>query len=144
MEVWDRPIVHQALQLYFAFWLVNSSPVIQVVEIPEGHIFEKSEAVHDLVEGFDLENIPNRNSTEYTKIYNIESARTVYRGTLRYKVGRFNILFFKLSTYLARSLIQVLIPDKMRLLSIRGEIKMVACTLHGNCLDIIIIILSAL
>ncbi|BFY98664.1 hypothetical protein BsWGS_01703 [Bradybaena similaris] len=57
----------------------------QAVEIPEGHIFEKSEAVHDLVHGFDLENIPNRNSTEYTKIYNIESARTVYRGTLRYK-----------------------------------------------------------
>ncbi|CAG5132782.1 unnamed protein product [Candidula unifasciata] len=57
----------------------------QVIEIPEGHIFEKAEVVDDLVEGFDLENIPNRNSTEYTKIYNIESAKTVYRGTLRYK-----------------------------------------------------------
>ena len=37
-----------------------------------------------------LEGIPNRDSSEYVNVYGIPEARTVLRGTLRYKV-RFNI-----------------------------------------------------
>uniref|UniRef100_A0A0B7A6E1 Saccharopine dehydrogenase NADP binding domain-containing protein n=1 Tax=Arion vulgaris TaxID=1028688 RepID=A0A0B7A6E1_9EUPU len=57
----------------------------KVVEVPEGHIFDRPNIVDGLLQDCQLEDIPNRNSTEYMKMYNIQSANTIYRGTLRYK-----------------------------------------------------------
>lgn len=46
------------------------------------------DAVQDLdfMPGFNIEGFPNRDSTIYVNEYNIESAKTVLRGTIRYKV----------------------------------------------------------
>ena len=41
----------------------------------------------DFLPGFNLEGFPNRDSTHYAESYDIKSASTVLRGTLRYKVG---------------------------------------------------------
>ena len=37
--------------------------------------------------GLNLEGFPNRDSTKYKKLYNIENAKTIIRGTVRYKVS---------------------------------------------------------
>lgn len=58
----------------------------KIVEVPEGHIFNRPAVVDEIVEGCKLEDIPNRDSTKYMEVYNIHSATTVYRGTLRYQV----------------------------------------------------------
>lgn len=39
----------------------------------------------DFLTGFNLEGIPNRDSTVYRDLYGIQTADTVLRGTLRYK-----------------------------------------------------------
>ncbi len=59
---------------------------LQVVDIGEGG--ELLNAVQELpfLPGFNLEGFPNRDSTPYAKLYNIENAKTIIRGTLRYKV----------------------------------------------------------
>ena len=46
------------------------------------------EAVQDLnfMPGFNIEGFPNRDSTLYMDEYNIQSAKTILRGTIRYKV----------------------------------------------------------
>ncbi|XP_056000894.1 alpha-aminoadipic semialdehyde synthase, mitochondrial-like isoform X3 [Ostrea edulis] len=51
------------------------------------------DAVQDLdfMPGFNIEGFPNRDSTIYVNEYNIESAKTVLRGTIRYK-GFSNIM----------------------------------------------------
>ncbi|CAG5131011.1 unnamed protein product [Candidula unifasciata] len=57
----------------------------KVVEIPgKGGLLD---AVEDLtfLPGLNLEGFPNRDSTIYGKEYGIESARTILRGTIRYK-----------------------------------------------------------
>ena len=41
----------------------------------------------DFMPGFNLEGFPNRDSTLYGEAYGIESAHTLLRGTLRYKVN---------------------------------------------------------
>jgi alpha-aminoadipic semialdehyde synthase len=53
------------------------------------------DAVQDLdfMPGFNIEGFPNRDSTVYLKEYNIESAKTVLRGTIRYKVLRLFLLY---------------------------------------------------
>lgn len=57
----------------------------EVVEIaPGGSILDNVTNV-DFMPGFNLEGFPNRDSTKYGPIYNIPSARTLLRGTLRYK-----------------------------------------------------------
>lgn len=39
----------------------------------------------DFLPGFAFEGFPNRDSTKYAKLYGIEDAHTIFRGTLRYK-----------------------------------------------------------
>lgn len=38
----------------------------------------------DFLPGFNLEGFPNRDSIKYSKVYGIEEATTVLRGTIRY------------------------------------------------------------
>ncbi len=41
--------------------------------------------------GLNLEGFPNRDSTKYKQLYNIENAKTIIRGTVRYTVNNFNL-----------------------------------------------------
>lgn len=41
----------------------------------------------DFFPGLNLEGFPNRDSTKYAEPYGIQTARTLLRGTLRYKVS---------------------------------------------------------
>jgi alpha-aminoadipic semialdehyde synthase len=63
----------------------------QRVEIPEGGLLDYPEEL-TFLPGFSLEGIPNRDSTKYASIYGIETAKTMLRGTIRYKV-RWPFLF---------------------------------------------------
>lgn len=56
----------------------------QKIEIPAGGLLDDPETLNFLP-GFNLEGIPNRDSTKYKSIYGIESADTLLRGTIRYK-----------------------------------------------------------
>lgn len=56
-----------------------------VVEVPAGGTLMDRAMDMDFLTGFNLEGIPNRDSTVYRDLYGIHSADTVLRGTLRYK-----------------------------------------------------------
>ena len=58
-----------------------------VVEIPAGGELLNSTHDLDFLPGFHLEGFANRDSTIYEKLYGIQSAKTILRGTLRYKVS---------------------------------------------------------
>ncbi len=42
----------------------------------------------DFLPGFSLEGFPNRDSTNYAEPYGIQTAHTLVRGTLRFKVQK--------------------------------------------------------
>lgn len=58
----------------------------QVVNIPAGGALMDSPTAMDFLPGFNLEGYPNRDSTKYSEPYGIETAHTLIRGTLRFKV----------------------------------------------------------
>lgn len=60
----------------------------KVVEVAGGGGLLKSVFDLDILPGFNLEGFPNRDSTVYSQLYGIDSADTILRGTLRYKVGQ--------------------------------------------------------
>ncbi|MES1909772.1 MAG: hypothetical protein MHM6MM_002465 [Cercozoa sp. M6MM] len=55
----------------------------QVLQVPGSDLL--SHATPITIGGMKLEHIPNRNSLPYGKVYGIEDAHTVFRGTLRYE-----------------------------------------------------------
>ncbi|XP_029009341.1 alpha-aminoadipic semialdehyde synthase, mitochondrial [Betta splendens] len=57
----------------------------QLVNIPAGGALMDSAVPMDIFPGFNLEGFPNRDSTNYTDLYGIETAHTMIRGTLRFK-----------------------------------------------------------
>ncbi|ELT95650.1 hypothetical protein CAPTEDRAFT_173154 [Capitella teleta] len=57
----------------------------KVVEIGAGGSLLDSAFDLDFLPGFNIEGFPNRDSTVYSRLYGIESAQTVIRGTIRYK-----------------------------------------------------------
>ncbi|CAG9769836.1 unnamed protein product [Ceutorhynchus assimilis] len=57
----------------------------QIVEISEGGELMRATKTLDFLPGFNLEGFPNRDSTQYAKLYGIEEdANTILRGTIRY------------------------------------------------------------
>lgn len=60
--------------------------IVQVVEVPAGGELLNIVRDIDILPGFRLEGYPNRDSTGYLSLYGIESASSILRGTLRYKV----------------------------------------------------------
>ncbi|XP_050313695.1 alpha-aminoadipic semialdehyde synthase, mitochondrial isoform X2 [Anthonomus grandis grandis] len=56
----------------------------QIVEISEGGELMRTTKSLDFLPGFSLEGFPNRDSTSYAKLYGIEDANTILRGTIRY------------------------------------------------------------
>ncbi|KAG7306348.1 hypothetical protein JYU34_008972 [Plutella xylostella] len=57
----------------------------QVVEVLSGGELMSVARDLDFLPGFAFEGFPNRDSTKYAKLYGIEDAHTIFRGTLRYK-----------------------------------------------------------
>ncbi|KAJ8386989.1 hypothetical protein AAFF_G00161660 [Aldrovandia affinis] len=57
----------------------------KVVSVPPGGALLGLVEPMDFLPGFSLEGFPNRDSTEYAEPYGIQSARTLIRGTLRFK-----------------------------------------------------------
>nr|XP_006821861.1 PREDICTED: alpha-aminoadipic semialdehyde synthase, mitochondrial-like [Saccoglossus kowalevskii] len=64
-----------------AKYLINGEEVY----IPRGGALLDSAKDMEFLPGFNLEGFPNRDSTIYKEAYNIPSATTILRGTLRYK-----------------------------------------------------------
>ena len=59
----------------------------QIVEMEEGgDNYRKGCLPISFMPGFNLEGLPNRDSTSYKDAYGLKDAHTVFRGTLRYKV----------------------------------------------------------
>lgn len=56
----------------------------QIVELSEGGELMRATKGLDFLPGFNLEGFPNRDSTVYGKLYGIEDANTILRGTIRY------------------------------------------------------------
>jgi len=56
----------------------------QIVELSEGGELMRATKALDFLPGFNLEGFPNRDSTVYGKLYGIEDANTILRGTIRY------------------------------------------------------------
>lgn len=61
--------------------------VPQVVNVAGGVSFLDAVTPMDYYPGLNLEGYPNRDSTKYAEVYGIQSAHTLMRGTLRYKVS---------------------------------------------------------
>lgn len=68
---------------------LNSAKYLEngkIVEIEGENLLSSAKHV-SILPGFNFEGIPNRDSTKYAKLYGIEDASTIFRGTLRYKVN---------------------------------------------------------
>lgn len=57
-----------------------------MVSVPAGGSLMDSTETMDFFPAFHLEGFPNRDSTKYAEAYGIQSAHTLIRGTLRFKV----------------------------------------------------------
>ncbi|NXP10636.1 AASS protein, partial [Thinocorus orbignyianus] len=57
----------------------------EIINIPAGGALLDSVTPMDFFPGLNLEGFPNRDSTKYAEPYGIQTARTLLRGTLRYK-----------------------------------------------------------
>lgn len=66
--------------------LGNYMHIWQIVDIPGNGGLLNAVQELDFLPGFNFEGFPNRDSTHYATAYNIQSAHTVLRGTLRYRV----------------------------------------------------------
>uniref|UniRef100_A0A8C7WFE9 Aminoadipate-semialdehyde synthase n=1 Tax=Oncorhynchus mykiss TaxID=8022 RepID=A0A8C7WFE9_ONCMY len=91
-ECSDNPLRYKFSWSPYGVLLNTISPAIflkdnEVVSIPAGGTLMESTSPMDFLPGFNLEGFPNRDSTKYSEQYGIESAHTLIRGTLRFKVG---------------------------------------------------------
>ncbi|XP_063621559.1 alpha-aminoadipic semialdehyde synthase, mitochondrial [Cydia splendana] len=57
----------------------------QIVEVLSGGELMSVARELDFLPGFAFEGFPNRDSTQYAKLYGIEDAHTIFRGTIRYR-----------------------------------------------------------
>lgn len=89
-EYADNPLAYKfgwnpmgafAITMNGATWLEDNH--VQVAE--PGTLMDYAKPVTKFFKGFSLEAFPNRNSLEYKKLYNLPDARTIIRGSLRYK-----------------------------------------------------------
>merc|ERR1711998_121160 len=55
----------------------------QQIHVPSEQLLTASQPIR-IMPSLSLEQLPNRNSLPYAKLYEIEHAHSVYRGTLRY------------------------------------------------------------
>lgn len=76
-----NPIGAFAITMNGAKWKENNE--IQVAE--PGYLMDHARAVDNFLKGFSLEAFPNRNSLSYQDLYNLPDAKTIIRGTIRYR-----------------------------------------------------------
>uniref|UniRef100_A0A8C1JHI3 Aminoadipate-semialdehyde synthase n=1 Tax=Cyprinus carpio TaxID=7962 RepID=A0A8C1JHI3_CYPCA len=104
-ECSDNPLRYKFSWSPYGVLLNTISPAIylkdnQVVSVPPGGALLDVTKPMDFMPGFNLEGFPNRDSTKYAQPYGIESAHTLIRGTLRFRVfmliGRFFNIFIRL------------------------------------------------
>lgn len=57
----------------------------QTHEAKPGQLMDHARDVEGFLRGFSLEAFPNRNSLEYQSLYNLPDARTIVRGSMRYR-----------------------------------------------------------
>ena len=60
--------------------------MFQTVEVAAGGALLEEIKPTDMFPGYRLECYPNRDSTVYAELYDITTASTILRGTLRYEV----------------------------------------------------------
>lgn len=66
--------------------------MLQIKEIPAGGELMNHVQKLDILPGFALEGIPNRDSVKYADLYGIAAeAQTIFRGSLRYHGEKINI-----------------------------------------------------
>lgn len=70
-----------AITMNGAKWKENN----EIKEIKPGHLMEQAKGVESFLKGFALEAFPNRDSTLYQELYNLPDAKTILRGSMRYK-----------------------------------------------------------
>uniref|UniRef100_A0A4W6DRB8 Aminoadipate-semialdehyde synthase n=1 Tax=Lates calcarifer TaxID=8187 RepID=A0A4W6DRB8_LATCA len=90
-ECSDNPLRYKFSWSPYGVLLNTISPAIflkdnQVVSVPAGGSLMDSTTPMDFLPGFNLEGFPNRDSTKYAEPYGIQSAHTLVRGTLRFKL----------------------------------------------------------
>uniref|UniRef100_A0A672M445 Aminoadipate-semialdehyde synthase n=1 Tax=Sinocyclocheilus grahami TaxID=75366 RepID=A0A672M445_SINGR len=90
-ECSDNPLRYKFSWSPYGVLLNTISPAIylkdnQVVSVPPGGALLDVTKPMDFMPGFNLEGFPNRDSTKYAQPYGIESAHTLIRGTLRFRV----------------------------------------------------------
>ncbi|XP_026094901.1 alpha-aminoadipic semialdehyde synthase, mitochondrial [Carassius auratus] len=89
-ECSDNPLRYKFSWSPYGVLLNTISPAIylkdnQVISVPPGGALLDVTKPMDFMPGFNLEGFPNRDSTKYAEPYGIESARTLIRGTLRFR-----------------------------------------------------------
>ncbi|XP_019934960.2 alpha-aminoadipic semialdehyde synthase, mitochondrial [Paralichthys olivaceus] len=89
-EYSDNPLRYKFSWSPYGVLLNTISPAVflrdnQVVSIPAGGALMETSMPLDSFPGFNLEGLPNRDSTKYSEPYGIQSAHTLIRGTLRFK-----------------------------------------------------------
>ena len=70
-----------AITMNSARWKENN----QILEAPAGKLMDEAKNVEGFLRGFSLEAFPNRDSLEYQNLYNLPDAKTVIRGSMRYR-----------------------------------------------------------
>uniref|UniRef100_A0A8C2Q3B3 Aminoadipate-semialdehyde synthase n=1 Tax=Cyprinus carpio TaxID=7962 RepID=A0A8C2Q3B3_CYPCA len=91
-ECSDNPLRYKFSWSPYGVLLNTISPAIylkdnQVISVPPGGALLDVTEPMDFMPGFNLEAFPNRDSTKYAEPYGIESARTLIRGTLRFRIN---------------------------------------------------------
>lgn len=70
-----------AITMNGAKWKQNG----EICEAQPGYLMDHAKQVDGFLRGFSLEAFPNRNSLAYQKLYNLPDAKTVIRGSMRYR-----------------------------------------------------------
>lgn len=76
-----NPVGAFAITMNGARWKENN----QVLRAEPGQLMDYAKDVEGFLRGFSLEAFPNRDSIEYQDLYNLPDAKTVIRGSMRYR-----------------------------------------------------------
>ena len=93
---------------------------LQVIEIPAGGELLAHAKRLNILPGFALEGIPNRDSVKYADLYGISTeAHTVFRGSLRYEGAYFFFLLLNkrdVTSSFTRHILISFFPSHIRIL----------------------------
>jgi len=76
-----NPVGAFAITMNGALWKEND----EIREAKPGQLMDHARDVDGFLRGFSLEAFPNRNSLEYQQLYNLPDAKTIVRGSMRYR-----------------------------------------------------------